>query len=189
MQSLWGSWCDARTRSFCPAAHHPPHPVPGGFSPRESAVKEPRTLVLQACHQVPPTRTAICCKKTVTGGAGASSSPPPPQAATSALPPAAPAAGLGAHPADCLLKTLRCVDPSGSPSRVCWPHGCTHPVCPLRAEPQHNSSDCVIFVSKVGGVFSHSEPRVCDRRLPRPLPTPSALSLGTSGSGSLSPHF
>lgn len=140
----------------------------------------------------PPLRQPSAANRQSQAGQGLPRPPHPPQAATSALPPAAPEAGLGARPADCLLKTLRCVDPSGRPSRVCWVQGSTHPVCPLRAEPQHNSSDSVVFVSKVGGVFSRSEPRVCDRRLDEGFPAapcPSFPSLGASGSGSPSPHF
>lgn len=50
VQRLWESCYDARTQRFCPAAYHPPDPVLAGFSPWESAVKEPRALVLQACR-------------------------------------------------------------------------------------------------------------------------------------------
>ena len=103
---------------------------------------------------------AICCKKSQAGQGLLGPLPPP-----APFPPAATAAGLGARRADCLLKTLLCVDPRRRPYRVCWLRGSTHPACPLRMEPQHSSSDCVIFILKVGGVFPHFEPRVCDRRL------------------------
>ena len=135
--------------------------------------RSPERWPSRPATKFPPPRQPSAAKRQSQAGQGLPRPPHPPQAATSAFPPAAPVAGLGAHPADWSLKTLRCVDPSGRPSRVCWPQGCTHPVGSLRAEPQHNCSDCVIFVSKVGGVFSRSEQRVCDRRLDEGFPAPS----------------
>lgn len=61
---------------------------------------------------------------------------------------------------------------AGVPTESAGRGGSTHPACPPRMEPQHGSSDCVIFIFKVGGVFPHSEPRVCDTRLDKGFPAP-----------------
>ena len=124
-------------------------------------------------HPAHPT-AAICCKKSqVRQGLLC---PPPP----------------GQPPQRSHLQPQRlglCVDPSRRPYQVCWLWGSTHPACPLRMEPQHSSSDGVIFIFKVGGVFPRFEPRVSDRRLDEGFPpSPPAPRLSAPlGQVSVSP--
>lgn len=125
-------------------------------------------------YPLPHPTAAICCKKSQ-AGQGLLCPPPP-----------------GQPPQRSHLQPQRlglCVHPSRRPYQVCWLWGSTHPACPLRMEPQHSSSDCVIFIFKVGGVFPHFEPRVSDRRLDEGfLPSPPAPRLSEPlGQASVSP--